>query len=656
MAHASFSRQQKQRVFRYIFVLGILAICFLPAGRAYAENDQILNMKNADIEAFIDDVSSLTGATFIIDPKVKGKVSVTSTTPLSRDQIFQVFLATLRVHGFASVSVSDNVFKIVPSENAVNDNAEPGSEGMTGDQFATEVFHLRSFDAIEAAKMIKPMIHRQGHVAAAKGGRDLIVVDAATNLARIRDIIRELDQDHDVIETIALDNISATELARILGNLLKTSTGEDGGVAGLSVVAVEGNNSLLVRGAPDAAKRLARIAKRLDQMNRSVGDLSVIYLKNAKAEELVPIIQEVSKSLTENGSAASQATIAFHGPTNALIVNADPETRQAIEGVIRQLDIRRAQVLVEAIIVELSDTVARQLGVQFLLSGNGESKVPFAATSFTRSAPNLLAITGAVATGEGGASSADSGLVDLALGSLLGLDGLAGGIGGQASDGTLFGVIIDAVERDTGSNILSTPSIMTLDNETASIIVGQEIPVTTGEALGSDNLNPFRTIDRQDVGIQLDVLPQINEGNAIRLHIRQEVSSIFGPVNGLSGELVTNKRELETTVLADDGEVIVLGGLIEESDQVSESKVPLLGDIPGFGRLFRSKSHSRGKTNLMIFIRPTIIRDPASARAVTSRKYNYLQAEELLRGGGQQQALEDLFLNLLGSEEVNDAK
>ncbi|MEL7028041.1 MAG: type II secretion system secretin GspD [Pseudomonadota bacterium] len=653
-------------------VAAFLLLCW--AAPASAQN-QTLNFREADIQAFIDDVSMLTGRMFIVDPRVKGKVTVYSQSPISEDEVFQVFLSTLRVHGYAAIPSASGAFKIVPDETASQDGVVAGEEPLRGDQFATEVFRLRFVSATDAVSALKPLVHRQGQVTANPRTNALIVADYAENLNRLRQVIAELDQDASIIETIRLRNTTASEMARIVASL--------GGVRGeeglrnlnYSVVAVESSNSILIKADRATIDQLKPIVRRLDQISESTDDLSVIYLKHADAEQLVPILEQVSRSLTEAAPGGEDgpsrpAGIAFHQPTNALIINADPETQKALAGVIRQLDIRRAQVLVEAIIVEISDTAARELGVQYILAGDGDNRVPFSATNFATSAPNLLAITGALITDDGtltgsggstttttttsttttGTSELAETLQQAAVSSLLGLEGLSFGLGGQTDDGTLFGFILNAVDQDTASNVLSTPSIMTLDNEPASIQVGQQIPISTGESLGTDNLNPFRTIERQDVGIQLEVRPQINEGDSITLFIRQEVSSIFGPVSESFTELITNRREVSTTVLADDGEVIVLGGLIEEDEQIADSKVPLLGDIPALGRLFSSSGRSKVKSNLMVFIRPTIVRDVEDVRAVTTRKYNYLQAEQLLRTREPLSSMDRFMDEIIGPE------
>ncbi|MCF5973889.1 type II secretion system protein GspD, partial [Xanthomonas perforans] len=332
------------------------------------------------------------------------------------------------------------------------------------------------------------------------------------------------------------------------------------------------------------------------------------------------------------------------------IINADPETQRALMDVIRQLDVHREQVLVEAIVVEISDTAAKRLGVQLLLAGRNGT-VPLIATQYSGASPGIVPLAAAAAGTRSGNADDDSVLEqarNVAAQSLLGLSGGLIGLAGQSND-AVFGMIIDAVKSDTGSNLLSTPSIMTLDNEQARILVGQEVPITTGEVLGAANDNPFRTIQRQDVGVELEVRPQINTAGGITLAIKQEVSAIAGPVSAQSSELVFNKRQIETRVVVENGAIVALGGLLDQNDRQTVEKVPLLGDVPGLGALFRHKSRNRDKTNLMVFIRPTVIRDAADAQRMTAPRYNYLR-ERQLADGDPEAALDALVRDYLRAQ------
>ena len=604
--------------------------------------DQILNLRDADIRAFIGDISMVTGKSFIIDPRVNGNVTVISKFPVSEEILFQVFLSTLRVNGYAAVPTEFGAYKIVPDEEAASNFNPVGGDGLTGDQVVTEVFSLHHIDITTALTTVRPIISPRGRAIATPGTKAVIIVDYASNMTRIRDVILKLDVDMSTIIPVELENSSASEMAAIVLGLAGTERDEDGGRQKVDVVAVERSNTLLLKGDPVILERLLLVIEELDAQNKSKDDVRVVYLKHAEATEIAPILEKLSISMNRFHSTkekASQVSITFHEGTNSLVISASPEMQQALDSVIRQLDVPRSQVLVEAIIVEVSDTAAKELGLQYILSGSQGSKVPFNVSNYSRTAPNILALTGALVAGRE-SNDENNNTVELlqsqAINSLLGLSGFNVGAAGITDGGTLFGVILNAVNQDKGSNILSTPSIMTMDNESASIIVGQEIPITTGEVLGSANANPFRQIERQDVGIQLEVRPQINDGDAIKLFIRQEVSSVFGPVSDAFSELVTNKREIETTVMVDDGEVIVLGGLIEDDEQYNIDKVPLLGNIPILGRAFRSDGKSKAKTNLMVFIKPTIMRDVNDIRSITTKKYDFMRAEQIMKSGDKQ--------------------
>lgn len=644
---------------------GILALGPIAAYPAAAQS-QILNLQDADIRIFIQDVAKATGRTFIIDPRVTGKVTIASQEPLSKTELFEVLLSTLRANGLVAVPAGGGAFRIAPEQGAAT---QPSSLGSTSGQgFATQVFRLRNIDAAAAAETLKPLIGAQGVVAPGRRGNTLVVADYADNLGRVRTLISQIDQDRSVIETVTLRSMSAREMTGIVNDLLK-SPGDESAARNplVSVLLVESSNSLVLRGDPDIISRLRPVITDLDRRAQSNGDVRVVRLQHASADQLVPMLQQLvgqastatptnmtASGATSAGSSASQETaqaattrpaaqangarpanIARFAGANALVISADAQTQQMLGEVIRQLDVRREQVLVEAVVVEVTDETAKRLGVQFALAGTNGSAIPFVGNNFTNGSPSLLGLAGAGAANnvlpEG--SAALTTIRAAALETLANTSGLITGGAGRIGDDALFGFIINAVKSDTKSNLLSTPSIMTLDNQEASILVGQEVPVTTGEVLGDSNSNPFRTVQRQNVGIELKVRPQINAGGAVTLFLRQEVSSVAGPVAAGSDELVFNKREIETTVLADDGDIVVLGGLLDQNERVSVDRTPVLGDVPGLGALFRSKAREGGKTNLMIFIRPRIIKSAADARAATSARYGYIRDQQGVRVG-----------------------
>jgi len=377
------------------------------------------------------------------------------------------------------------------------------------------------------------------------------------------------------------------------------------------------------------------------------GQISVIPLRHADGEELVTILERLLPAVDSKVATGPAPSIAYEPGSNTLIISAEPDIQQALESVIRRLDVRRAQVLVEAIIVEISDTVAEDLGVQFLLAGNENSSLPFISTNYSRATPNLLGLAGAIASDN---AAGTEGLGEAALQSLIGAQGGTFGVSGFGDDG-LFGVVLNAVQSDTDSNVLSTPFVTTMDNVPAVFLVGQEVPFSSGETLGNNNSNPFRTITREEVGIRLEVLPQITEGDVVRLEIVQEVSSIAPAASVIATDLVTNKREITTTVLADDGEMIVLGGLIEDDEELIDTKVPVLGDIPVVGNLFKNTNNTRTRTNLMVFIRPTILRDGQSANPVTQQKLDLIRMEEFRKTGRTNLAIDNAIENTIYNPE-----
>ncbi len=612
----------------------------------------VLNLDDVEIAALIQDVSTVTGYTFIAHPDVRRvRVTVVSQKPMTAAEVFDVFLSTLRVHGFVAVPAGPGTYRIVPEQMAVT---EVGLGRSAPNTFVTEIIKLENSSAVDAAQMVRPLVDAQGQVVANLNSNSIVVVDYASNMGRIRQIVGEIDRDQTRVETIALRNIPAREMQDILTRVQSGQTAESSGYrSNFSVVASETSNAIIVRGDDIAVRRARQVASELDQTDPVRDNIRVVTLNNADAEEMVPILERVGAAMTAqrapSETAISGPTIAHHQPTNSLVISADYETLLAMDKVIAALDVRRAQVLVEAIIVEMSDNAARELGLQFLLSGTEGSNVPFATTNFSRGAPNLLALTGALLTDGFQDLSETNPFRDAAISSLVGTPGLTLGVGGQSGD-TLFGVILNAVESDTDSRILSTPFGMTLNNATSSLIVGQEVPITTGEVLGDSNTNPFRTVERKEVGVKLQVTPRIGEDDTVRLDIVQEVSSIFGSVGEVTQDLILDKREITTSVMADDGEIIVLGGLIEQTDTDVETRVPVLGGIPVVGRLFRSEGKQSTRTNLMVFIKPTIVRNREDVRASTTQKYLYIRADEIMRGVGENESIDAFVRGVLGSQ------
>ncbi|MEM1036030.1 MAG: type II secretion system secretin GspD [Pseudomonadota bacterium] len=609
----------------------------------------ILSLNDVEVTSLIDDVSIITGYTFILHPDVRRtKVTVMSQTPMSTDEVFQVFLSTLRVNGFTAVPAGRGVYRILPEQLAIG---EVGFGAANNNSFITEVIRLDNFSAIEAAQMVKPLVDAQGQVVANARSNTIVLVDYASNMPRLREVVAGLDNsDRTQMQTIALKNVPAIEMESILTDLM--SRQEDGPNVNFEVSASQSSNAIVIRGDELSVAQAIRVATELDETDPVQDTLRVIALKNSTAEDIVPILEKLAASMAAKSGPgeefSSLATIAHHEPTNSLVLSAPPESLLAMERVVDALDRRRAQVLVEAIIVEVSDDTARELGVEFLLTGSGSSEIPLLSTNFSRSATNLLALGGALVDPNvfGGTNP----FTTTAVNSLLGLEGGTAGAIGQSGD-TLFGAVLTAVEQDTNSRILSKPFNLTMDNGTSTLIVGQEVPITTGEVLGNDNSNPFRTVEREDVGIELRVTPRISEDDTIQLDIFQEVSNVAGVVGLESTNPIFNTRSIETQVLADNGDIIVLGGLIEQEDTIVNSKVPVLGDVPVLGNLFKSEGRGVNRSNLMVFIKPTIVRNRDDARDVTSRNYRYIRAEELLRDGPEgENSLDEFIQEVLGDD------
>jgi general secretion pathway protein D len=594
---------------------------------------QSLNVQNADIRAFIQDVSKATGNTFVIDPAVQGNVTIAGGAPMDRDDMMEVFLATLRAHGYVAIPTSSGAWRIAPDEQAAQ---QPS--GTTGERFVTQVIRLKTRDAASLVGVLQPLVGRGGRVGAAPSSNTIVITDFADNVRRLSGLVAELDRDTDRIEILPLKNSRASVLAA-------------------AFTAVDSSNSLVLRGPTETVSRLKEVAILLDEQAKPTGDTRVIFLQHADAGQMVEMLQSVVDQPRTAGagggqpnaapaaapSASQRAVITRFEGANAIVVRADPAVQQEVESIIRQLDRRAEQVLVQAIVVEISEGAAKNLGVQLLLGGNGDSDIPFFATNFSSASPSLLTLSAAL--GAGGLSVSPDlhdQLQEAAADSLL---GAFGGIGGFASDlgsDGLFGLIINAIKRDGDSNLISTPSILTLNNREAEFLVGQNVPVTTGEVLSSNNNNPFRTIERQDVGVKLRVKPQINADGSITLVLRQEVSSV-DPFSASFGELVFNKREIETSVLVDNGEIVVLGGLLDQNEQVTNEKVPILGDIPFIGALFSSEQTQKDNTNLMIFIRPVIVGSADAARSITQPELDRMIQQQRLSNGGAPSMLDGVL-------------
>jgi general secretion pathway protein D len=614
--------------FKQSFTLLVIALAF---SAPVAAGEITLNLKEADIRALISTVSKFTGKNFVVDPRIKAKVTVVSAKTMSEKEVYEVFLSILQVHGYAAVPVG-NIIKIVPEVNAKQGPLPiVTSNKHDGDQFITRVLILDHVPAAQLVPILRPLVPQQGHLAAYNPTNTLIITDHAANIKRLSQIIRSIDKpESDELEIIPLKHASAAGLVRILNSLNSSSGGgKKPQTKKVTLAADERTNSILMSG--ERATRLkirATIAHLDTPLENDTGNTHVIYLKYAKAEDMVKILTGVQKGQNKSKSAAakksiqtsnSDADIQSDEATNAIIITAGPDVVRRLKSIIRQLDIRRAQVLVESIIAEISNNKSKDRSSQFAIAGNSDD--PGAAPIGVGNFGGGSGIVGLLAAAAGDTSSA--------LGAIG--DGITFGVG--SGDGTRFAFLLKALNADAATNILSTPSIVTLDNQEAEIVVGQNVPFITGSSTSaaSGTTNPFQTIERQDVGITLKVTPQINDGDTIKLDIDQEISSVAAAASSAS-DIITNKRSIKTSVLVEDGEILVLGGLIDDTMRDSVQKVPLLGDIPFLGWLFSAHNTTKEKQNLMIFMRPSIMRDKADALYHTHEKYNYLRAQQIRAG------------------------
>ncbi|QNO28535.1 type II secretion system secretin GspD [Sphingopyxis sp. OPL5] len=678
----------------------MLAAALVSATPTAALAQYTLNVRDADIRAFIQDAARITGRTFVIDGRVNGKVSVVTDRPLSRSEYFEIFLATLRSNSLVAVSGPNGSYRIQPIDGAASQPGRIGSDRAAQNQFVTEIIRLRHIDAVAAVETLRPLVSPQGSLTANRNANSLVVADFADNIRRIRALASSIDRDSTTSQIVTLKNAGAREIAAAL-QALAPAAGE-GAQAPVAIVPIDSSNAIALRGDQALVARFVQMANDLDQKAAGGTELRVYWLDHANAETLLPTIQQLigggsdpaqkaglpaaSSSSSSGGNGASTAapapaaapvstggggsgSIATRGPAivtryegaNAIIVAANPDVQRMLGELIRQLDSRRPQVLVEAIVVEIGDDAAKQLGVQFLLGGKN---IPFVATSYGNASPNILTLGGAYAANQLSqdtttvngtttvtttGSSFGNTLQEAAAASLLTATGGFAGFAGDIGKNTVFGAIINAVKSDTTSNLLATPHIVTLDNQAAKFLVGQEVPITTGEALSDNFDNAFRTVQREEVGIKLDVTPQVNGAGEVKLFLRQEVSSVAGPVSSRNGDLIINKRSFETVLTVDDGEILAIGGLLNDDERKTIERIPLLSDIPLIGELFKSRSRSRSKTNLMVFIRPTILRNREDNAALTARRYGYIRDTQLRRNPDEEPALDTLVRDYMGA-------
>ncbi len=631
--------------------LCLLLAMSLPAHAAKAKTWKV-NLKDADITALISEVAEVTGKNFVVDPRVKGTITVISSKSLTASELYELFLGVLSVNNFAAVPAGSAV-KIVPDVNA-KQMAVPVDVDFSqkGDALVTRVVTLDNTNAVDLVPVLRPMMPQFAHLAAIPSANALVVSDHANNIEMLTSIIRQLDgTDGDEVEVLPLKETRVDDVVSMLESL--TSINGSGATANkdskqfyrVRVVADARSNRLLLKGNASGRQRLRELVATLDTPSERLGGVKVFRLKHASAKQVAEVLRglvagdgspgsrsSMSSALgnasgsSTSSSSSSPVSVSGNGVSliaddslNALVVRADPAMMKEVVNVIDQLDQRRSQVLIQAAIVEVSGDNAQQLGVQWAA---GDPKNGVGLINFSTAGTSLSTIAAAVASD----TLPPNGVGDGAA--------IAIGKSGTNSNGdrTFYGALIQALSTVTNANLLSTPSIMTLDNQEAKIVVGQNVPFITGSSTSSSSTttNPFQTIERQDVGITLKVIPHIGEGGTVRLEIEQEVSAVLPSVQGVnSADLITSKRSIKTTVLADDGQTIVLGGLIKDDNTKTVSKVPLLGDIPLLGYLFRATSDKKTKQNLLVFLQPTLLRDGNSAVEMSKRQYDSIRTLDM---------------------------
>ncbi|MFM2588515.1 type II secretion system secretin GspD [Vibrio sp. TBV020] len=642
----------------------LLAGSLLTSPAMVAANDFSASFKGTDIQEFINIVGRNLEKTIIVDPSVRGKVDVRSYDMLTEEQYYSFFLNVLEVYGFAVVEMDNGILKVIKSKDAKTSSVPVVGDGsIKGDEVVTRVVAVRNVSVRELSPLLRQLNDNAGagNVVHYDPANIILITGRAAVVNRLADIIKRVDQAGDKeIEVVELDNASAAEMVRIVEALNKsTDTKNTPAFLQPKLVADDRTNSILISGDPQVRQRLRRLIQQLDIEMASKGNNRVVYLKYAKAEEMVEVLKGVSDNLQaekstggKNSSSAQrgEVVIAAHKGTNSLVLTAPPDIMNTLQDVIAQLDIRRAQVLIEALIVEMAEGDGINLGVQWgsLESGAviqyGNTGAPIGQVMVGLEEAKDTTTTTAVYDSDGNFLRNETTTEE---GDYSNLASALGGVNGAALSVVMgdWTALISAVSTDSNSNILSSPSITVMDNGEASFIVGEEVPVITGSTAGSNNDNPFQTVDRKEVGIKLKVVPQINEGNSVQLNIEQEVSNVLG-ANG-AVDVRFAKRQLNTSVMVEDGQMIVLGGLIDERALESESKVPLLGDIPYLGHLFKSTSTQVEKKNLMVFIKPTIIRDGMTADGITQRKYNFIRAEQLYKADQGLKLMDDGHIPVL---------
>ena len=614
---------------RIILVLSLLLGIQLPLE---AQNEWTINLRNTDLREFITQVSEISGRSFVVDPRIKGNVTVISSTPMDKKSVYELFLSVLRVHGFAAVPAGSTT-KIVQQVLAKQSGNPFDFEKVNSEEIITRVVSVTHAPAQELVKILRPLIPQHGHVAGLEVPNVLLISDYASNINRLESIVRKIDvADKKFIEIIDLKEAWVEDMIVLLQQLAPDEIGEGAkGPNKVTVVASERTNSLVVKGEEDTVQRVSKLARNLDVPANRAGTVQVIRLAHSDAGKMAELLSNlVSDGIDEKATNSQQVRTNIQADLslNALVIKAKPSTMIELKEIINDLDVRRLQVLIEAAIVEVTTDFERQLGSELFIGDKSKASLPLGLTAPNSTLANILQ---SIAT-------QTPALTDLGRAPLLG--------GGRLSEtSTSFAFIIRALASNRNANLLSTPSITTMDNETAKIVVGQNVPFRTGSSLTGNQNNPFTTIQREDVGLTLEVTPHIHEGALIRLEIHQEVSeveesSLLAIGEEAAADIITSKRTIDTTVLVHDGEVIILGGLTRDKISKNQSGVPILEKLPGLGKLFSSETKSYEIQNLLVFLRPTVLSTQSDIALVTETKYSKLYEVEI---EGKSSKVSELF-------------
>ncbi len=599
-----------------------LALCPIHVSNAESAGDQTWQMatKGANIQEFVAQVARITGKTFIVDPKLKGQVTVISDTPLGKDGVYALFLSVLRLQNYTAVPSGD----VIRIQQSATGKQTPGAlgrpEAAAPEELMTEVIAVQNTASDELLKLLRPLIPQYGHIGSVTNPNVVIISDHADNILRLKKLIREIDvADEDEVVMVALEEAWVGSVAAILEKVAPDQIGSAAkGPTKVQVIANERNNSLVLRGKPRPIAEVMKIIDKLDRPATTTDSTQVVLLSHADAENISKILTSVIGQSSKPDQKSNQdVTIAADTTLNAIVVKADPGTMSEILSLLEKLDTPRAQVMIEAAIVEVALDEGSSLGVEMAAGDQRGDSAPLVSTSLSGVISSLLA--GAISDGDSKISVLE-GLASLTSPTLAGAK--------INTDGVSFGAVVNALANNSDANLLSTPSILTLDNQEAKILVGREVPFRSGSfsTTGDGVSNPFTTVNRQDVGIELVVTPHVFENSDVRMEISQKITNVINtPVGGTAfADVVTSKRTIETTVLAADGQTIVLGGLIQDDVNSTNARVPVLGKIPLLGALFRTTTNERTKTNLLVFLRPTILQTTENSTQLSLERYQQI--------------------------------